>query len=444
MKSLLLCLTVCAISTGLCAADLWVNSEKGDDKADGATSPVRTIARAISLAKAGDTVHLSPGAYYESVNLVNKKGEPGKPITVDGHGAWIDGSDPVKADEWESLGNGLYRKVKLLPRTDAAIVGRWFFLWNGKMNHMGRTSKGRSQPLKSVVDLQADEWTYVQEEDAFYIKLPEDRTLEQANIHCPVRANGVALAGTGGHLVIRNLNCTHVYNDGFNIHGAQVDTIFENITAIECGDDGFSAHETAECRIDGFVSRGNSTGLCDVNSAITHYRNVTIGGCRGHDVFFLSDSEHSFENALVESSAFLAFTVGQPASETPLNPSRVRLKNVRIVRSPGIGGEFRVNRNCEVTAENCTFENLKVNVVAGGSLNLTDSLVKGGELLPDIEVYAEAAWAARDNVYDIRQWRRGPKMLTRTEFETYQKESGLDAGSEWRELTGKETVGARR
>lgn len=442
MKRLLSCLALCSITGALSAADLRVDPQKGDDKADGSSAPVRSIARAISLAKAGDTVHLTPGAYFESVNLVNKTGAPGQPIVIDGHGAWIDGSDPVRADEWESLGLGLFRKVKLIPRMGPAIIGRWFFLWNGQMNRMGRSSKGRSQPLKPVAELLANEWTYVEAEDAFYLKLPEGQTLDQAKIRCPVRANGVALAGKGGHIVVRNLNCTHVYNDGFNIHGDQVDTVYENITAIECGDDGFSAHETAECRIDGFVSRGNSTGLCDVGSSVTHYRNVEISGCSGHDVFFLSDSAHSLENARVESMAFFAFTVGQHASEVPLPPSKVLLKNVHVIRSPGIGGEFRVNRNCVVEASRCTFENMKVNVTPGGSLSLDSSVVRGGEIQPEIEVYAEAVWVGQGNVYDIRQWRQGPRTLASTDFSAYQQASGQEAGSEWRKLRTEESAGA--
>jgi hypothetical protein len=37
----------------------------------------------------------------------------------------------------------------------------------------------------------------------------------------------------------------HFYNDGFNVHGAQRHLVYQNIAAIECGDDGFSAHASA-------------------------------------------------------------------------------------------------------------------------------------------------------------------------------------------------------
>ena len=65
-----------------------------------------------------------------------------------------------------------------LLRLDDAVISRWFFLWDGKMNHMGRTSKGKSAPLKKPAELQAGEWTYVKDEDAFYLRLAPGQALD--------------------------------------------------------------------------------------------------------------------------------------------------------------------------------------------------------------------------------------------------------------------------
>ena len=46
------------------------------------------------------------------------------------------------------------------------------------MNHMGRTSKGPSQPLKKPDDLQAGEWTIVQNEHAFYLRIDPAKSLD--------------------------------------------------------------------------------------------------------------------------------------------------------------------------------------------------------------------------------------------------------------------------
>lgn len=132
---------------------------------------------------------------------------------------------------------------------------------------------------------------------------PFGQTLAAARIRFPALANGVAQSGAGSWQIVRNLTCAHFYNDGFNIHGAQRHQIFENIAAIECGDDGFSAHEDAHCQVRGFTSIGNATGLCDTGSSVTHYRDLFIRDCGGYDIYFIGDSPHSVENALIESRA---------------------------------------------------------------------------------------------------------------------------------------------
>ena len=70
------------LAGSVCAADLHVDREKGDDANDAKNAPVKTIAKAIGMAQAGDTIHLAPGTYYESIDLSNKHGLPGKPITL--------------------------------------------------------------------------------------------------------------------------------------------------------------------------------------------------------------------------------------------------------------------------------------------------------------------------------------------------------------------------
>ena len=412
---------------------LHVDPQAGDDRHDGRSRPVKTLARAIRLAGPGDTVHLRPGVYFESADLSGKAGLPGKPITLDGHGAVLDGSEPVRAADWEALGDGLFRKVKLMPRFDAAMLGRWFFLWDGRMNHMGRTSKGPSAPLKQPEALQPDEWTYVAAEDAFYLKLAPGRGLDEARIRYPARSSAVILSGTGAHLVVRNVTGTHVYNDGFNIHGDQRDTVFENIAAIDCGDDGFSAHEAAECRIDGFVSIGNSTGLCDTVSSVTHYRNVYIRGCLAYDIFFIGDSPHSMENVRVESSAHYPLVIAQHTDRPQNGPSLVRLRNVHIRRQPGKPGEVRVSRHGKLELERCTLLGLNLNVTPGGEVLARDCVI-GGEPAPSAVLAANSLWRGERNHYDLQSLRLGAASFTAATLAEFQKLTGGDSTSRWAPL----------
>jgi hypothetical protein len=407
---------------------LQVNPQTGLDTHDGITQPVKTIARGVRLAQPGDTLNLAPGLYHESLDLSLKMGEPDKPITVDGHGAVLDGSEPVRAAEWESLGQGLYRKIKIIASMNPAVVGRWFFLWDGKMNHMGRTSKGPSAALKKPEDLIPDEWTYVAEENAFYLKLPEGQDLDTANIRYPARSNGVIFAGKGAHVTVRNVTSTHVWNDGFNVHGAQRSLRFENIAAIECGDDGFSAHEDAQCEIDGFVSMGNSTGLCDVGESVTHYRNVFIKDCIGHDVFFIG-LDHSLENAVVESRASSAFSFDGgrlPEGKT----ANLRVKNLHLRRTGDGIKEIRLGSRGKFEADRCTFEGLNVTATPGASVRFQSSVITGARK-PNIVIWANTTWTGGTNVYDIASLRVDKATFTASTFSEFQKLVSSETDSRW-------------
>jgi len=118
---------------------------------------VKTIHEAIKIARPDDTIHLQPIVYRDYAGFYGKKGEAGKPITLDGHGATLEGSDPIDFAQWKEVSMGLFANDHLLPprNLDDAVIARWFFLWDGKMNLMGRTSKGRSAPLKKAGGLTA-------------------------------------------------------------------------------------------------------------------------------------------------------------------------------------------------------------------------------------------------------------------------------------------------
>lgn len=406
---------------------IHVDPAQGSDGNDGVAQPVKTIARAIRLAEPGDTIHLAPSVYYESADFSNKHGDPGNPITLDGHGAVLDGSEPVTADTWESLGDGLFRKQHLLKHIDEAVIGRWFMLWNGRMNHMGRTMKGPKAPLKKPADLQPDEWTYVAAEDAFYIRLAPGQSLEAASIRYPARSAGIIESMAASHLTVRNLTNTHVYNDGCNIHGITRDCRFENIASIECGDDGFSAHDDCHCEIDGFLSVGNSTGIADANASVTHYRRVLIRDCLGIDVLMIGDGEHSLTDAVVLSSAATPLNM-DPVSGAGRSPCRLRLENV-LFRRVGPAAEMRVNRGSSLSAERCTLLGAKLHAV-GGTIGLGRSIL-AGQPRPEILLDANATWQGSGNLYDLAALRVGGREYQGNELSAQLKQLGGEADSRW-------------
>jgi hypothetical protein len=365
------------------ARDLHVDVVIGDDANDGTTSPLRSIRQAIRIAKAGDTIHLAPAVYHEYAGLYNKRGEPGKPITLDGHGATLEGSDPIDPATWTEVSPGLFKNDELLPTLNLAILWRWFFLIDGKINRMGRVLKGKSEPFLEPEELKPGEWTFVgnhtksqggsdsdKARGSFFIKLNPGKTLKQANIRFPVRSAGVQLSGDNAHLVIRNLTATHSQNDGFNIHGDCRDVVFENIQAIECGDDGISAHETAQYRVNGFTSIGNGTGICDTGSSETSYNNLFIADCVGVDLYFLDTGRYSVSNAVVLSSAQKPMIVtGRASGHCTLEVDNLYL------RRTGPPEPAIVASHSRVAARHLTLDKLDLRVT--GEMSFDACLING-------------------------------------------------------------------
>jgi hypothetical protein len=423
------------------ARDITVDPIKGDDTS--ATGPLKTIAKAISVAKPGDTIHLAPHRYKESAAFHNKSGEPGRPVTLDGHGATLDGAEPLKPTDWEMVSPGLYRNRNLLP-VNPANLGRWFFVFDGKMNHMGRTSKGHSQPLKKAEELAPGEWTYVpdapivrksepgrpwdarQLQGAFYIKIDPAKTLANCRIEAPIRSNGVSFSGRCEHIVVRNVTSIHVHNDGFNIHGYSRDILFENVKAIDCGDDGVSAHDDCQIRVDGLICIGNSTGICDVGDSVSHYNRVFIKDCLGHDLYFLDTNEHSLSNSVVLSSAWRALVVTGRANTNKV--CTLRLDNVLIQRVIGTN-EVRVTTGAVLDARRVTLCNLNF-LATGGAVTLRDSVIAGAPP-PEISIWKDVRWQADRNLYDAHFIRLDQTFYSPKTFADYQQATGQDKASRW-------------
>jgi hypothetical protein len=342
---------------------------------------IPTIAHAIKAAEPGDTIHLEPKIYHDYAGFYGKTGEPGKPITLDGHGATLAGADPLDPGGWTEVSPGLFANATLLPRFDAAMLARWFFVWDGAVNRMGQASKGKSAPLKAPEELAPGEWTFVRDTSrdqpestqifgTFFLKIIPGKALADESIFVPVRSAGVQFSGNNAHLVIRNLKAQHPYNDGFNIHGDCRDVVFENISAIGCGDDGISAHESAQYLVKGFVSIGNSTGICDTGTAETSYEGVFISDCVSVDLYFLDEGCYSLKDAVVHSSAQQSLIVtGRANGNCHLSMENVHLR--RLVE-PRVG---QVAVRAILTGKNCTFENFELRLL--GKATFENCLLNG-------------------------------------------------------------------
>lgn len=450
-------LLLVGVARAAMARDLFVDPVAGDDRSSGLDREVtgkdglvKTIARGVRLAGAGDVVHLAKAVYRESIVLHDKVGEPGLPIIVDGHGSTLEGSDPLRIDEWREVSLGLWRCAALFDkvlRLDMAVIDRWFFVFDGRMQLMNRSSKGPSQPLKQPDQLVPGEWTFVKDEvrspvfdktkygeqiyGDFFVRLAPGMPFADARISAPIRSSGVTLGGDSSHVVVKNVTSTHVYNDGFNIHGKTRECLFENIAAIECGDDGFSAHDDCQCRFDGFTSIGNSTGLCDTGDSVTDYSRVFIKDCVGHDLYFLDTNRHSIRDSVVLSSAWRALAIiGREAVDPTTVPRAcsVELDNVLIRREQG-SSELRVTKNSSLTARRVTLLGLHLQPTRG-TVSLHHSVLAGTPA-SQITIWNDVTWQADHNYYDIEFLRLGRTFYSAKTFAEFRLASGQDEASRY-------------
>ncbi|MDO4550525.1 MAG: right-handed parallel beta-helix repeat-containing protein [Planctomycetia bacterium] len=102
------------------ARDIFVDNIRGNDEftgwntainADG-NGPVRTIRRALELARAGDRIVLAKNEepYRESVTFIGKNhsGALSGPFILEGNGAILDGSVEINPELWKFYGNGIF------------------------------------------------------------------------------------------------------------------------------------------------------------------------------------------------------------------------------------------------------------------------------------------------------------------------------------------------
>lgn len=434
-----------ATESAILGRALQVDPNNGNDAQDGIAQPVKTIAQAIKLAQPGDTIHLQSLVYHDWAAFFDKSGEPGKPITLDGHGATLDGCDPLDPKGWVEVEAGLFRNDELMPLTDA-IIDRWFFVMDGRLNRMRRCSKGPSEPLKSPQALQAGEWTFVKDVErtktartgyingSFWLRLPPGQSLADAKIEVPTRMAGVLIHGKSSHIVVKNLTATRPYNDGFNLSDCR-DVLFENIRAIDCGDDGISAHGVCRYRVEGLTSIGNATGICDTGDSETTYRRVLIHDCIGFDLFFLDTGKYAISDSVIISSA--AKAVYLQGRDKPAEPCRLTLDNV-LIRRERTENEVRVSANCVLTARRVTFLNLDLQAT-GGATDF-DRCVFGGTVAaqtprkPQLHLWKDATWRGNRNLYDLSSVRVGHATFTAATFADFQMLTSSDVGSRWQAL----------
>jgi hypothetical protein len=269
MKRLLLTLVI-----GLCfgqvgfTREIYVDNVSGNDRSHGITAtiasggggPVRTITRALRVAKSGDVIVLAQTGepYRESVTLQATRHSGGftKPFRIVGNGAVLDGSKPVPYDAWEHYIGSVFRfrpnntAHQQLFRNDVPLERRY------------ATSFNKSVPkLKPLEWCLLDGWVYFHcEKDT----LPSEHQLTHSSLTVGITLYQVR------HVEISDLVVQGFQLDGINAHDGVTNCQLINITSRGNGRSGISIGGASRVKIGGAVLGNNGVaqlrteGACKV------------------------------------------------------------------------------------------------------------------------------------------------------------------------------------
>jgi hypothetical protein len=116
LLALLLGLTSAAVGR-----EIYVNNTTGEDRFDGSSpqaldgpvGPLKTLALAAKIARAGDKIVLAKTdqPYRESITLwgSHNSGDASLPFYIEGNGAVLDGSSVIAASDWEPYRKAIFR-----------------------------------------------------------------------------------------------------------------------------------------------------------------------------------------------------------------------------------------------------------------------------------------------------------------------------------------------
>lgn len=224
-------------------------------------APFRTIAAAVEQARPGDTIRLASGSGpYREMLYIRHSGQEGKPIIFDGGGETVTGFEPLTGFRQEG-GKWICDLKPILSNLKGV---------QGFANQDGIwRNDAFPKAVPTVLTYRGERLTQGAKDGQFtrYARLSDDggtlildEGVSPEGWEIAVRPHVVRVLNVSHH-IYRNLRASGSLNDGFNLHGAGADLVFENVEAFHNLDEGFSGHDQIHCRIEKGDFWGNDNGL---------------------------------------------------------------------------------------------------------------------------------------------------------------------------------------
>ena len=234
--------------------DLFVDNVLGRDDNTGNSAnllgrgqgPLRTITRALKIAKNGDRIILAntEQPYRESITLQagNNSGIPNRPFVIVGNGAILDGRQPVPVDAWEHWEDDVFR---FRPKRLTSDI---LYLDDIPAKQVVVT---RHQPLPKLQPL---EWSLYR--GHIYFRVEEGRMPGQYDLSFTALQTGITLYEVM-HVEIYDLIVQGFSLDGINAHDSVFKTSLLRLTSRGNGRAGISIGGSSQVRIESCLVGNN-------------------------------------------------------------------------------------------------------------------------------------------------------------------------------------------
>lgn len=234
------------------ARDLFVNNRIGDDhrpgtsdKVTGEDGPVRTIKRALELARGTDRIIVVKTAepYRESISVQagRHSGRPGEPFTIVSNGAVLDGRREVPINAWAYVKDGVYRY------RPPGLTRQILYL-------DGKPARRVKVEDRKIPELEPLQWYWLKGYIYFRPdkgKVPSDHALSHTFL--PV---GITMYECR-HVVISGLVVQGYELDGVNAHDSVFDGVLNNVTIRGNARSGISIGGASRVKITGCLVGNN-------------------------------------------------------------------------------------------------------------------------------------------------------------------------------------------
>ena len=230
------------------ARDVFVNNRAGDDRQLGHSSemgrsgigPVRTITRALQLAGRGGRVVLADTdqPYRESISLSGgaQSGYAGRPFTIVGGGATLDGSRAIPPDAWQHSGGDVFR-------CQAPTMAHQMLFLDGQPVRRRQINSAGEAPA----GLAPLEWALLG--GRIYLRVEEGRLPASYALRYAGLQTGITLYQVE-HVEIVDLVVQGFSLDGVNAHDGVVDARLVGLNCRANGRSGVSVGGTSQLTLD--------------------------------------------------------------------------------------------------------------------------------------------------------------------------------------------------